>query len=248
MKRRALIITIIILIALAAAGCSPRTPHHYRPPAGSGNGASSGAPAEAEPEDEEQPEDGPQPENEPEETAPEPDLEELAKVIPYVGMPAEYVDYTVCGPHTEDSDNYAYCYEGSCAYAWRVDGELVLRVECTGPDGEVAVVTKLREQLYWDADGLPHMTDRTDPSTWCVSPEGLLAQWEAFEAKRDKTVDEYATAEAYADEFWYHFAEEAYSDSVNIDEGLLWEDCCEMGYLEACEWWYANQPRPKPEI
>ena len=169
-------------------------------------------------------------------------------MLPYVGMPAEYVDMTICGPHTRESKNFAYCYDGACAYEWLVDGELVMRVECTAPEGEVAVVSKYRQLLYWDEDGFPHMTDRTDPSTWCVSPEGLLAQWEAFEAKRDKTVDQYATAEAYADDYWYDFAEEVAQNLGGFDYSEDWDYCCEMGYLEACEWWYENQPRPKPEI
>jgi len=176
------------------------------------------------------------------------DIEELARMLPYVGMPAEYVDMTICGPHTRESKNFAYCYDGACAYEWLVDGELVMRVECTAPEGEVAVVSKYRQLLYWDEDGFPHMTDRTDPSTWCVSPEGLLAQWEAFEAKRDKTVDQYATAEAYADDYWYDFAEEVAQNLGGFDYSEDWDYCCEMGYLEACEWWYENQPRPKPEI
>ena len=245
LRRAASMILLAALILLLAAGCSGPKPKHSQNNynAYSAGVSGSGSAAEdtaAEPEQEEDS----RPEEEP---APEIDPEELKNMVPYVGMPAEYIDMTICGPHTREETGLMLGVDSKFGYIWDVGEDGALRVETSGPEGTVTYVVRFDEELYWDADGLPHMTDRSDPATWCVNPEGLLARWERFEAKRDKEVDAYATADEYADDYWYDFAEEIYYEEMEHD-GWDWETCCELGYMEACDHWYDNQPKPRPDV
>ena len=255
LRRTAWMILLAALIVLLAAGCSSGSGSSGKPYSGSGtssypaagtggtgqtSGASGGSSDDAP---------GDAAESDGTAAVPKEDLtpEKLAATIPYVGMPAEYIDMTICGPHTREDTGLMLGADSRYGYIWEVGEDGALRVETSGPEGTVTYVVRFNEELYWDEDGLPHMTDRSDPSTWCANPAGLLARWERFEAKRDKEVDDYATADDYADDYWYYFAEEIYYEELEHD-GWDWETCCELGYMEACDHWYDNQPKPRPDV
>ena len=166
-------------------------------------------------------------------------LEYLSGTLPYVGMSEEYIDKTVCAKHTDTGD-----YWGYLGYRWIFHelNALVVKVD----DGKVIEVNPINEKYFWDGD-MPHLEVVNGKQVWKPIPGALHKRWEEHEARRDKTVDNFATAEDYAD--YYHdefldvlLAEEYFED--DIDDMVVLEE----SYLDAIDYWYKHQPWPEPEV
>ena len=93
---------------------------------------------------------------------------------------------------------------------------------------------------------MPHLEDRDGKKVWKPVPGALHKRWEEHEARRDKTVDNFATAEEYADYYHDDFLDvllaEEYSEGDIDDHYAL-----EQSYLDAIDYWYKHQPWPEPE-
>ena len=72
-----------------------------------------------------------------------------------------------------------------------------------------------------------------------------LAEWEKHEAKRDHDVDNFKTAEEYADYYYDDFLEDLLLEE-DPDEPIDDYYVLDQAYLDAMDWWEINQPWPKP--
>jgi hypothetical protein len=162
----------------------------------------------------------------------------LSETIPYVGMSEEYIDKTVCGEHTDTGKFGSYL-----GYRWSIYdlNALVVKVD----EGKVIDVNPIYEQYFWDGD-MPHLEEVDGKKVWRPIPGALHKRWEDHEKRRDKTVDNFATAEEYAD--YYHddfldvYVNEEYYEG-GVDDLVAIED----SYLDAIDYWEKNQPWPEPE-
>lgn len=163
-------------------------------------------------------------------------IQYLSETIPYTGMPEDYIDQTACGKHKEDISS-----DKRHGYRWSFDDLIALTVYAE--DGKVTDVYKVNEDLFWDGD-MPHLEEENGVKVWKPIPGALHKRWEKHEAGRDKDVDNFKTAEEYAD--YYH------DDYIK----LLWNEyydeygenfVIEQAYLDAIDHWERHQPWPEPE-
>ena len=165
-------------------------------------------------------------------------LEYLSNSIPYVGMSEAFIDKTACGKHTDTGE-----FGRDFGYRWSFDDLHALVV--TVRDGEVIEVNPIHEELFWDGE-MPHLEVVDGEKKWKPVPGALHKRWEEHEARRDKSVDNFATAEEYADYYHDEFLDVLINEEYyngDIDEHAALEE----SYLDAIDYWERHQPWPEPE-
>ena len=147
----------------------------------------------------------------------EAEMEAFRHMLPYVGMPTEYIKYTMVGePDETDFVPEKKGMHGAYnAYIWRADNGIDQPLQVRANGGKVIEVIKYWEGLYWTADGMPNFSATAADKAQYYKDRNL--DFSRIGKYDDYDVDEYDDPE----DFWYDHADEfdSYEDAWDY-----WED------------------------